>query len=238
MRHTLSDYSIVLALVAMLLDVVTAHTKLYFVGTKDGMHPRRKFIRPSMGNGPIRDLNDPLLLCRSLGMDPKRTEIMPVVAGTEVIVEWHHFNDTKADNVISPSHQGPCLVYMAPLESNGLGNSWFKIYEQGFNVERNMWCTDIVRENHGKLSVKIPTKISNGEYILRPEIIALHNARRLGEAQFYPSCVQLSVTGATGGSPKMYSIDKLYSPTEPGILFDKKKGGAGYVIPGPPVYSP
>ncbi|KAJ2489436.1 hypothetical protein IWW37_004008 [Coemansia sp. RSA 2050] len=238
MRHSLSGYSLVLALVATVLNVVTAHTNLYFVGTKDGMNPKGKYIRPYMRNGPIRDLNDPLLLCRSQGMAPELTEIMPVVAGTEVIVEWHHFNATKSDNVISPSHRGPCLVYMAPLESNGLGNSWFKIYEQGFNVERNMWCTDIVRENYGKLAVKIPTKINNGEYILRTEMIALHNARRPGEAQFYPNCVQISVTGATSGNPEMYSIDRLYSATDPGVLFDKKKGGASYVIPGPPVYSP
>ncbi|KAJ1818579.1 hypothetical protein LPJ60_004255 [Coemansia sp. RSA 2675] len=222
----------------MLLGVVNAHTNLYFVGTKNKMNPKGKFIRPYMGTAPIRDLNDPLLLCRSRGMAPELTEIMPVVAGTDITVEWHHYNATKSDNVISPSHRGPCLVYMAPLESNGLGNSWFKIYEQGFNAKRDMWCTDVVRENYGKLRVKIPKNINNGEYILRTEMIALHNARRLGGAQFFPNCVQISVTGATSGNPKMYPIDKLYSPTDPGILFDRKKGGASYVIPGPPVYSP
>ncbi|KAJ2062698.1 hypothetical protein GGI17_002205 [Coemansia sp. S146] len=202
------------------------------------MNPKGKYIRPYMRNGPVKDLNDPLLLCRSPGMDPKLTEIMPVVAGSELVVEWHHFNTTESDNVISPSHRGPCLVYMAPLESNGLGNSWFKIYEQGFNIERDMWCTDIIRENHGKLTVKIPTQINNGEYLLRTEIIALHNAKTEGEAQFYPNCAQISVTGATSGNPELYPISGIYNSTEPGVLFNKHKGGATYIIPGPPVYAP
>ncbi|KAJ2455679.1 hypothetical protein GGF42_003373 [Coemansia sp. RSA 2424] len=198
------------------------------------------YIRPYMPrpSSPIKDLSSPLLACRATEMSSSATKILPVVAGTELIVEWHHFNATESDNVISPSHRGPCLVYMAPMESNGQGNAWFKIYEQGYDAAKDMWCTDIVRENHGKLAVKIPTQINNGEYLLRTEIIALHNARTAGEAQFYPNCAQISVTGATFGSPELYPVSGIYNPTEPGILFDKRKGGATYKIPGPPVYSP
>ncbi|KAJ2326888.1 hypothetical protein GGI00_004618, partial [Coemansia sp. RSA 2681] len=123
------------------------------------------------------------------------------------------------------------------MESNGQGNAWFKIYEQGYDAAKDMWCTDIVRENHGKLAVKIPTQINNGEYLLRTEIIALHNARTAGEAQFYPNCAQISVTGATFGSPELYPVSGIYNPTEPGILFDRRKGGATYKIPGPPSYA-
>ncbi|KAJ2812795.1 hypothetical protein H4S07_001150 [Coemansia furcata] len=203
------------------------------------MNPRGKYIRPyPKSNGPVRDLNSPLLLCRTEGMAPELTEIMPVVAGSEIVLEWHHNDASDMDNVISPSHRGPCFVYMAPMESNGIGNSWFKIYEQGFNAEKNMWCTDILRENHGKLSVKIPTQINNGEYILRTEIIALHNAKAVGEAQFYPNCAQVRVTGATSGNPELYPIDLIYNATDPGILFDKKNAGSTYIIPGPPVYPP
>ncbi|KAJ2896081.1 hypothetical protein GGI21_005078 [Coemansia aciculifera] len=128
---------------------------------------------------------------------------------------------------------------MAPLESNGQGYSWFKIYEQGYDAAKNMWCTDVVREAHGKLTVTIPTEINNGDYLLRTEIIALHNAKVVGGAQLFPNCVQITVTGATFGSPELHPIPGIYNSTDPGILFNiYKEGGATYEIPGPPVYPP
>ncbi|KAJ2743353.1 hypothetical protein GGI20_003814 [Coemansia sp. BCRC 34301] len=203
------------------------------------MFERGKFIRKYRPNpsAPVRDVDDIALQCRAKDMSVP-SESLPIVAGTDLIIHWHHFNDTDADNVISPSHRGPCIVYMAPLESNGQGFSWFKIYGKGYDTERKLWCTDLLRENHGKLAVKIPTQINNGEYLVRAELFALHRAKDIGGAQFFPNCFQISVTGAMSGSPELHSIPGIYKATDPGILYDRSKGQDNYIVPGPPVYSP
>ena len=49
--------------------------------------------------------------------------------------------------------------------------------------------------------IPIPSNLAPGQYILRVEIIALHEADALYSqnhargAQFYPSCIQIKVTG-------------------------------------------
>ncbi|KAJ2840381.1 hypothetical protein FBU31_000461 [Coemansia sp. 'formosensis'] len=234
--HT-SGYLLALA---AYIQVVTAHTNLFSVSS-DGSttNPTGLYIRPYFhGNAPIRDPKSPLFLCRSEKMTPDAAKILPIVAGNDLTVVWHHNNVSPPDDTISPSHRGPCFVYMAPMESNGQGYSWFKIYEQGYDPATKLWCTDVLRENHGKLSVKIPTQINNGKYLVRTEIIALHDAGTIGGAQFYPNCAQISVTGATSGSPELYDISEVYSATDPGILINVRRGVPSYKIPGPPVYSP
>jgi hypothetical protein len=70
--------------------------------------------------------------------------------------------------------------------------------------------------------VTLPTNLPTGHYLLRTEIIALHNAVSEGGAEFYPACAQLSVTGsgspggAAGASPTV-SFPGAYSASEPGI---------------------
>ncbi|KAJ2007578.1 hypothetical protein H4R26_000715 [Coemansia thaxteri] len=228
------------ALVAAVFRVASAHTSLYSIGINGETNPKGKYILPydSKPSHPVRDATLDTLRCRDKKGTSQVTESLQVVAGTQLTVEWHHYNSTETDNVISPSHRGPCLIYMAPLESNGEGFAWFKIYEQGFDAARNMWCTDIVRENHGKLSVTIPTQINNGDYLVRAEIISLHHADLVGGAQFFPNCAKISVTGATYGKPDLYAIPGIYGINDTGILFDRHKGGATYKLPGPPVYAP
>ncbi|KAJ1934225.1 hypothetical protein GGF37_006446, partial [Kickxella alabastrina] len=41
--------------------------------------------------------------------------------------------DAPENMAIEESHQGPCFVFMAPLESNGKGDVWFKIFEDGYS---------------------------------------------------------------------------------------------------------
>ncbi|KAJ2007577.1 hypothetical protein H4R26_000714 [Coemansia thaxteri] len=190
---------------------------------------------------PVTSVDSPDLVCRTSNKSPEATKILPVTAGSQLTVVWHHSSDADTDDVISPSHRGPCLVYMAPLESNGEGYAWFKIYEQGYDAATNLWCTDVVRQNHGKLNITIPTLINNGDYLLRTEMIALHNAKVINGAQFYPNCMQITVDGATYGSPDLYAIPGIYNANDPGIFFNVYASGAkasNYTIPGPPVYAP
>ncbi|KAJ2854041.1 hypothetical protein FB639_006437, partial [Coemansia asiatica] len=63
------------------------------------------------------------------------------------------------------------------MEANGMGPVWFKIYEDGYDKDKDLWCTNKLIANDGKLFVNIPEDIKPGAYLLRAELIALHNAR-------------------------------------------------------------
>ncbi|KAJ2179196.1 hypothetical protein GGF45_002518, partial [Coemansia sp. RSA 551] len=67
---------------------------------------------------------------------------------------------------------------MAPLESNGEGDVWFKVYEEGWNKNTKKWCTNKVIDNNGKLDITIPKGIPDGDYLVRTELIALHQAKQ------------------------------------------------------------
>ncbi|KAJ2708964.1 hypothetical protein H4R19_004485, partial [Coemansia spiralis] len=85
----------------------------------------------------------------------------------------------------------------------------------------------------------IPADIKPGDYLLRTEVIALHNASTKGGAQLFPNCVQIKVTGNGKNTlPKGVAFPGAYKDDDPGILYKRKKFGdnSSYVIPGPPVY--
>lgn len=68
--------------------------------------------------------------------------------------------------------------------SAGLGDGWFKVSEAGL-ISSTKWGVDALRSAGGIQSVTIPSCIAPGDYLLRFEIIALHNAENSGGAQFY-----------------------------------------------------
>ncbi|KAJ2769779.1 hypothetical protein IWQ56_002419 [Coemansia nantahalensis] len=150
---------------------------------------------------------------------------------------FFHRNIKPDSDVISASHTGPVIVYMAPADSNGEGDVWFKIYEDGWSKDGG-WATDKLIKNNGEVSFKIPSDIRDGKYLLRGEVIALHNARSPGGAQFFPNCAHIDVMDGGNITPKGVSIPGVYKADDPGILYSRKKGGdnSKYVIPGPPVY--
>lgn len=68
------------------------------------------------------------------------------------------------------------------------------------------------------VSVPIPDCIEDGEYLLRAEHIALHQAQSVGGAQFYLSCAQVSISGGSGSaSPELVSIPGVYDASDPGL---------------------
>lgn len=91
--------------------------------------------------------------------------------------------------------------------------------------------------NKGKHSITVPD-LAAGEYLLRPEIIALHEGDRSGGAQFYMECVQIKVTSAGAKTlPAGVAIPGTYTATDPGILFNLYSGSiTSYPIPGPAVW--
>lgn len=63
--------------------------------------------------------------------------------------------------------------------------SRFKVQNEGY--ANGVWGTETVIKNQGKQVIHIPECIANGQYLLRPEMIALHGARTAGGAQLYVS---------------------------------------------------
>lgn len=104
---------------------------------------------------------------------------------------WAHNN--RGDEIIADSHKGPVQVYVAPGASNGKGNVWVKIASKG--LENGKWATDELRANKGQHSFTIP-QLAPGDYLVRPEIVALHEGSRQGGAQLYMACIQMKITGA------------------------------------------
>jgi cellulase len=126
---------------------------------------------------------------------------------------------------------GPCSSFLGDT-----GSPWFKISQDVYNAQTNIWASDALANNNHSYTVTIPRNIVPGQYLLRHEILALHGGGTIGGAQFYPVCIQLTVQG--GGSFKPagnVSLPGSYSPTDPGIHFSPYLGNANnaaYVAPG------
>lgn len=125
------------------------------------------------------------------------------------------------------------MVYIAPAESNGEGDVWVKLYEDGLTDGK--WAVDKFITDKGKVTITLPD-LAAGEYLIRPEIIALHEASSEGAAQFYNGCGQIKVTGGSASLPAGVDMTKAYSATDPGVLFNIYSGATSYPIPGPKVW--
>jgi hypothetical protein len=86
--------------------------------------------------------------------------------------------------------------------------------------------------------VTVPKNTPTGDYLLRVEHIALHQASAVNGAQFYISCAQIRVTGGGSGTPgPLVSFPGAYKATDPGIKVNIYSGSASYTPPGPSVWT-
>ncbi|KAJ2711559.1 hypothetical protein H4R19_003190 [Coemansia spiralis] len=227
---------------AMALPAVQAHTYVATVTIDGKEQPEGKCIKPwwSNENFPIMDINSRDMMCRTKNMDPSATAFCTVAAGSTVKVLWTESG--KGSRAIDPAHPGPCLYYMSPMAADGTGNAWFKIAEEGYDETKKRWCTKRVYDEKGITEVTIPADLKPGDYLLRPELIALHEAERIygtdksAGAQYYPNCIQLKITGSGTVVPKGVTTNNIYKKDEPGIHFDLYNNFKTYPLPGPPLY--
>lgn len=88
---------------------------------------------------------------------------------------------------LTEKHTGPCSVYMKKVsdstKSPGTGAGWFKIWEDGFHDGK--FCAQRIIDNGGRMTVRIPRDLQGGDYLIRAEQVALHQAQDLGGAQWY-----------------------------------------------------
>ncbi|KAJ4333990.1 hypothetical protein N0V95_009291 [Ascochyta clinopodiicola] len=228
-------YSYAFALAAA--QLATAHTTFQSIiidGKDQGHHFAVR--TPSNGNNPIKDVTSTAMICNG---GTKTDDTVEVAAGSDITFQWHH-NDPAtesgdSDEPIAASHKGPVMVYIAPAESDGKGAVWTKLYEDGLTDGK--WGVDNFIANKGKITITLPN-LTAGEYLIRPEMIGLHEGNNQGGAQFYNGCGQIKVTGSGSASLPAEGVDmtKAYSATDPGVLFNMYGGATTYEIPGPKVW--
>ncbi|KII84165.1 glycoside hydrolase family 61 protein [Plicaturopsis crispa FD-325 SS-3] len=199
-----------------------------------------RVIRPIPGNGPVTDLTLIDLQCNGysaggvVGSSPAAL-VAPVAAGSDVKLNWTTWPD---------SHIGPMITYMALAPSDitqwlpGTDAVWFKVAEAGKTADGLWASTDILSADDSIYTFTVPANLKPGQYLVRHEIIALHAAYEYPGAQFYPSCLQLQVTGSGTQSPTSFvSFPGAYTPDTPGIVYDAYTNTSAYPIPGPPVWT-
>lgn len=191
-----------------------------------------------LGFVPSSSTQDPDVICH---LDAENGILTaPVAAGSTIELTWTEWPD---------SHKGPIIDYLADcggdcttVDKTTL--KFFKIAEMG-QLElgegtglTGRWAPDFLTESNSKWEVTIPKSIKPGNYVLRHEIIALHSGGTEGGTQLYPQCMNLEITGDGTESPEGVLGTELYTPTDPGILYNiyNDEASPTYVIPGPPLY--
>ncbi|PVI06282.1 carbohydrate-binding module family 1 protein [Periconia macrospinosa] len=161
----------------------------------------------------------------TLGTGP----IGQVAAGGAIKAHWTQWTHRPAS----------VLVYMAKCPSSGCngwdgsGKVWFKIDHQGLvsgTQNAGKWAGDTILDTLNWTST-IPASLQPGDYLVRHELIAVHQANN-------PQC-----SSGTASPPNSYlvSFPGAYSASDPGIDFnidsEAAKVATTYPIPGPSVWS-
>ena len=129
------------------------------------------------------------------------------------------------------------------FNDSAAGDGWFKVWEDGYHQDTDTWCTDTLIKNNGLLTIDLPTGLPSGYYLVRPEVLALHNALK-GDPQFYTSCAQVFIEDGPEGPleiPDKYevSIPGYVDMDTPGLTYNiYQQDLPPYPIPGPDVYIP
>ncbi|KAG6829737.1 hypothetical protein H0H87_010369 [Tephrocybe sp. NHM501043] len=158
-----------------------------------------------------------------------------VTKGESFAFSWDSLSDYAQDPYTTP--QPLRVVRGTKLDSGfisdvtskditcSIGNSALPPIQQDVYSD-GVWASDVLAKSNFTYTVKIPSKIAAGSYLLRHENLALHAASSQGGAQFYPVCVQLTVTGGGSLNPSGLSFPGTYKATDPGILFNAYQGDA------------
>ncbi|KAI1328701.1 lytic polysaccharide monooxygenase [Xylariaceae sp. FL0255] len=182
---------------------------------------------------PILSVSDPMMTCNGGTSAPIYATMAAGDNITAVWAQWTH-------------QQGPVMVWMYACpngfsDCDGKSDGWFKIDQLGFygtgSLDSTDWGTAIV-EATLKWTSTIPKNLKAGFYLIRHELLALHQA---DTPQFYPECAQLQITGSGTGVPSGSSLTPIpayASADSPSIMVDIYTGNlTSYTCPGPDVWT-
>ncbi|KAF2842355.1 carbohydrate-binding module family 1 protein [Patellaria atrata CBS 101060] len=238
------------ASLAISAAAVQAHTIFQKVSVNGVDQGQLKGVRAPDSDYPIENVNDGSFACNK-NINHKDSTIINIPAGAKVGAWWGHVIGGKQgandpDHPIAASHKGPIIVYLAKVDNAATtgttGLKWFKISEDGLSGGK--WAVDRMIANDGWNYFTMPSCIAPGNYLMRVELIALHNAYSANGAQFYMECAQINVQGSGTSTPSnTVSFPGAYQSNHPGIQISiygttgqPDNGGKAYQIPGPPLF--
>jgi cellulase len=230
-----------IATILAMASAVSAHTLLHdvWVNGVDQGDGRSEYIRSAPNNNPVKDLASTDIVCNVNGATAVPS-FVSAAAGDKLGFEWYH--NTRGDDIIDGSHNGPIITWIAPYtEGDATGAIWTKIAEDGYDGQ---WAVERLKANNGIAEFDLPAGLAAGQYLVRQEIIAHHESETTFDvnpargAQFYPACVQLEVTSGGSDVPDQdfdFQVDYTYA--DPGIKFNIYNAFTSYSIPGPEVWT-
>lgn len=190
-------------------------------------------------SAPIGSLDSTDMACNAGGTKGV-SRVQPAKDGSLLTFEIRSWPDDPTKERLDRGHKGPCAVYLKKVDDastdKAAGDGWFKIFDHGYDAKTDRWCTDDIIDNGGLLSVRLPEKLLGGDYLARPEILALHAAKD-GDPQFYTGCAQIFLESSGNLVPEStVSIPGYVKYNEPSTDFDiYNKPASEYVVPGPKV---
>ncbi|KAK3687480.1 glycosyl hydrolase family 61-domain-containing protein [Podospora appendiculata] len=177
---------------------------------------------------PVRDYHSEEMAC---GRDNQ--DAVPFTcrapAGAKLTLEFREYVDLAHPGAIDPSHKGAHAVYAKKVSDMQItpaaGGGWFKIWDEGYDEKEKLWSTTKLNNAKGLLSIRLPSGLPSGYYLLRSEIVTLQNVTNgVVAPQFYIGCAQLYVQGADNAAPipdsKTVSIPGYIHSTDIGITFN------------------
>jgi hypothetical protein len=212
-----------------------------------------RVIRKIPNDGPVTDTSSADLSCNQLG-EAGQPISATVAAGGQVTWQWNQWLSDHLGPVwtFMASCEGPCSQFNLDLDKGGKSLKWFKIDAQGYDASTKRWASEDLIAAGNKWTSTVPSNLKAGEYLMRHEVYAplpsfatrRHNltsyyysvALHSSPPQFYPSCLQLKVTGGGSAVPsgdQVASIPGLFQQSQfPNVWADK----VAFQIPGPAVF--
>ncbi|KAF5374500.1 hypothetical protein D9615_009110 [Tricholomella constricta] len=180
--------------------------------------------RPYSTYDPILSPTASTISCNNNGQAGPNQLSATVPAGTSITAKWTQWTHA----------QGPVMVYMTKCSGSCTSNNSNNLQWSG------VWGTGEVQKSL-QYTTTIPAALAAGEYLIRHELLALHQANT---PQFYPECTQLTITGGGGKTPSGSYLVKFpgaYSMSDPGVNINIYTAEAAntftYTVPGPAVWN-
>ncbi|TLD37872.1 Rhamnogalacturonate lyase B [Venturia nashicola] len=167
--------------------------------------------------GPITNIDSPAIACGEKAEAPSIKAIAR--AGAEINVTW---------TSIIKMHKGPVLSYMGylPTPSTSINTvKFFKIQDESYDPRTDTWASDRAASAGNSYTLRIPSDVVPGPYVLRTEMLALHantasmKMTPVGGPEFYLHCFNIEVLGNGTVAPEGTTFPGTYKATDPGMGF-------------------
>jgi len=124
------------------------------------------------------------------------------------------------------------------INDTAIGDGWFKIWDDGYDSTTSKWCTEKLMANNGFISVDLPNDLAGGYYLVRPELLALHQADKTPpNPQFYVGCAQIFLNSTATKMPAdTIKIPGYVNIKDPSVLFNIWTPIFPYPMVGPAPY--